>query len=93
MRQNQVPRFCDRCSKQLQPGKGEFFVVRIEAIADPTPPAFTEADLARDVGKELDVLIQSMASMTAQEAIDQVYRRLNLYLCNSCFNEWIENPT
>ena len=44
-----VPLFCARCTAALQPGAGHFFQVTIEAVADPTPPAFTAEDLAADV--------------------------------------------
>jgi hypothetical protein len=89
----QSPLFCDRCSTVLTPGRGSFYVVKVEAVADPTPPAFTEAQLGRDVAQEIDRLIARMRDLTAQEAMDQVYRRLVLYLCTPCYRSWIENPT
>jgi hypothetical protein len=90
---DQSPLFCDRCSTVLTPGRGSFYVVKVEAVGDPTPPAFTEANLARDVGPEIDRLLERMRDMTEQELMDQVYRRLVLYLCNPCYRIWIENPT
>ena len=72
---------------------GAYYVVKVEAVADPTPPAFTEADRGRDVGEEIDRLIARMRDMTEQELMDQVYRRLVLYLCTPCYRLWIENPT
>jgi hypothetical protein len=38
------PFFCDHCSLILTPGQGEFYVVRIEAVADPTPPRIADHD-------------------------------------------------
>ena len=90
---DESPLFCDRCSIVLTPGRGNFYVVKVEAMADPTPPAFTEAHLARDVGREIDRLVDRMRDMTEQELMDQVYRRVVLYLCSSCYRPWIENPT
>ena len=52
-------------------------------MADPTPPAFTEGHLARDLGPEIDRLLDKMRDMTEQELMDQVYRRLVLYLCTA----------
>jgi hypothetical protein len=89
----QSPLFCDRCSAVLTPGHGSYYVIKVEAVADPTPPAFTEADRARDVGREIDRLIERMRDMTEQELMDQVYRRVVLYLCTPCYRTWIENPT
>lgn len=63
--------------------------MRIEAIADPTPPAIDEEDLDRDIER----LIAGMQHMTEQEAKDQVYRRVVLYLCNRCYARWIEHPS
>jgi hypothetical protein len=87
------PLFCDRCSTVLTPGRGNFYVVKVEAVADPTPPSFTEGQLARDVGREIDRLLERLRDMSEQELLDQVYRRLVLYLCTSCYRRWIENPT
>ncbi len=87
------PLFCDRCTKELTPGDGDFYVVKIEAVADPTPPTLTAADLARDAVREIDRLATELEDLSAQEALDQVYRRLTIYLCAPCYREWIEDPT
>ncbi len=86
------PIFCSRCHAELAPGEGRFYVVRIEAFADPTPPQFTEDDLHRDPRAEIDRLLAELRDLSAQEAMDQVYRRLTLYLCVPCYRRWIENP-
>jgi hypothetical protein len=89
---NESPLFCERCGAELEPGRGEFYVVRIEAFADPTPPSFTAADLQRDVGAEIERLVASLRALSEQEAMDQVYRKMVLYLCNGCYQQWIERP-
>ncbi len=76
----------------LKPGEGSFYLVRIEAMADPTPPSFSEADLHRDFKAEIRRLLRQMRDLSEREAMDQVYRRLILYLCNPCYRQWIENP-
>ncbi|MGI6420202.1 MAG: hypothetical protein ACOX1P_31615 [Thermoguttaceae bacterium] len=86
------PLLCSRCLATLTPGEGSFYVVRIEAVADPTPPSFSEEDLKRDVRAEIERLLRQMRGITEQEAMDQVYRQLTLYLCNACFRVWIEDP-
>lgn len=68
-------------------------LVRIEAVADPVPPIFTEEDFAIDFDQEFQRLVEQTRDFTAQQAMDQVYRRVVLYLCLSCYNRWIENPT
>ncbi|MFP3938314.1 MAG: hypothetical protein ACLFVW_08220 [Phycisphaerae bacterium] len=84
--------FCHRCGAHLKPGRGDFYVVRIEAFADPTPPNFSQEDLLCDPGEEIDRLIEQMSEMSPQELMDQICRRLTLHLCGRCYREWIENP-
>ncbi len=87
------PLFCHRCAAELTPGQGDFYVVRIVACADPTPPNLSAADLERDTAAEIRRLIETLRGMSPQEALDQVYRALTLHLCSRCFADWIENPT
>ena len=87
------PVCCHRCGAELRPGDGNFYLVRIEAVADPTPPSFSEEDLRRDLTAEIERLLEQMRDLSAQEAMDQVYRRLMLYLCGPCYRHWIEDPT
>ncbi len=84
---------CDRCSASLHPGRGEFYLVSIVAVADPSPPTFTERELAGDVRREIDLLLKRLEGVGALEAVDQVYRRKVLHLCTSCYRRWIEDPT
>jgi hypothetical protein len=85
------PLWCARCTTALQPGSGNFFQVTIEAVADPTPPNVSAEDPAR-LRENIEQLIRQMGDLSAQEALDQVYRRLTIYLCGPCFRQWIENP-
>jgi hypothetical protein len=87
------PLFCDRCSSELVPGKGNFYVVQIEAIADPSAPVIDEEDRGEDPRREIPRLIEELKDLSQQELMDQVYRRLTIYLCRSCYSRWIENPT
>lgn len=87
-----MPLFCARCAAELHPGRGDFYVVRIEALADPAPPAFSEADLARDPRAEIAALLARMEGQSERELSEQVYRRLVLHLCLPCYRQWIENP-
>jgi hypothetical protein len=88
---------CHRCGCDLQPGEGNFYVVRIEALADPTPPRFDHNDLQGMTGWEIDAeinrLIDDMKELSERQMMDQVFRRLTLHLCRRCYEPWIENPT
>jgi hypothetical protein len=85
------PLFCDRCSTLLTPGRGDFFVVSIEAVCDPSPPI--DEIPPEKIREEIQGLLAHMEDVSEQEAMDQVFRRLTLYLCTACFRAWIENPT
>ena len=90
--QQPLPLFWDRCAKAIHPGQADFFVIRSEAFADPTPPEITEDDLLRDHRREIEKLITAMQDLSEQQAMDQVYRRKNLILCNGCIDDWMERP-
>jgi hypothetical protein len=85
--------FCDRCGAILHPGAGDFYQVRIEAVADPTPPVLRGEERSADLPRQIEQLLAHMKGLSAQEAMDQVYRRVVLYLCIPCYRRWIENPT
>jgi hypothetical protein len=93
METDSAPIFCDKCAAELHPGRCEFYVVRIEAVADPTPPVITDEDLHRDTAAEIDRLARALRDLSEREAMDQVYRKVTLYLCNACYRVWIEDPT
>jgi hypothetical protein len=87
------PIACHRCGTELTPGEGSFYVVRIEAFADPTPPAIDEETSLAEIRTEMAQLIESMGDLSQQEMMDQVYRRMTILLCTGCYQGWIENPT
>ncbi len=89
---DETPLLCARCAAELTPGKGDFYVVRIEALADPSPPRFSEEDFEHDHRAEIARLIEQMRDLSEQELVDQVYRRLVLCLCGPCYRRWIEDP-
>jgi hypothetical protein len=92
MNDDDSPLLCARCGVELTPGAGNFYVVRIEAVADPSPPRFSEKDLKHDHRAEIERLIAQMRNLSERELVDQVYRQLLLYLCGPCYRRWIEDP-
>jgi len=85
--------FCHRCGAELTPGEGNFYVVRIEAFADPTPPKISQEDLEDiDINAEIEKIIEQARGMSQAELMDQVYRKMTIYLCARCYADWIENP-
>jgi hypothetical protein len=84
--------FCERCGRQVHPGRGDSYRIRIEAVADPAPPVFTEADLLVDFDAEFRHLVHRLSQVSAEEAMDQVHCVRILTLCVSCYQAWIRRP-
>jgi hypothetical protein len=87
------PLACHRCGAALTRGEGSLYIVRIEAMADPTPPALDRESTMEDLAVEWEELLARMENLSAQELMDQVYRRMILLLCAPCYRTWIDNPT
>ena len=77
---------------ELTPGEGDFYVVRIEAFADPTGPNITDADLDADIEAAIEKTLEELRGLSEVELMDQVYRRLTIHLCGRCYRQWIEDP-
>ncbi len=84
---------CRRCGRDLEPGRGDLYVVSILAVADPSPPIFSDDDLAQDVEHEIQQLIAQLNRLDAQQAQDEVYRRVIFHMCGRCYHDWIADPT
>jgi hypothetical protein len=80
---------CLRCGRELGLGSDSCYLIKIEAMADPSPPIISTEDMRQ----QIEGLIAQMKDLSPQEAMDQVYRRLSFYLCAACYRQWIENPT
>ena len=86
-------RLCARCSQVLIPGSGDFFVVRIVVVADPSPPDLDDAMSTAEIQRELQELYRQLEGVSAHDARNEVYRALKLHMCAGCFKAWYENPT
>jgi len=84
------PTLCHRCGLEVTVGEGSFFVVRIESLADPTPPSFPGP--SGRPGETMEQLLRELSERTEQELMDQVHRRLTIILCAGCHARWIEDP-
>ncbi len=84
---------CRRCGREVHPGRGDYYLVRIDAVADPHPPVITREELDEDAGAEIIRLIDRIRGLGEEQLERQVHRREVIYLCVGCFNRWIENPT
>ena len=87
------PQSCARCSAGLHPGSGDYYIIYVEAVADPAGPRISATDLEGDLEGEIERTIAKMADLTATEAMNQVHRQLRFGLCVQCYRRWIDNPT
>lgn len=88
-----APLLCSRCLKTLHTGRAEFYQVTIQALADPSPPEIPSGQASHDSRADWRAIVAALADTSPQEALDQVYRRVIIHLCNACYVQWIENPT
>lgn len=80
---------CERCGVRLEAGRGDFYVVKITAVADPAPPILDEE---ADAALEIKRLLRMLAHETESEALGQVYSHHLHRLCAACYKLWIEQP-
>lgn len=92
MNNAQQTRLCERCLVEIVEGQGEFFEVRVEAVADPSPPVLDEVREIEDIQREYAELIEQLKHTSALDANNQVYRRRVWTLCNECLEAWLEDP-
>lgn len=83
---------CSRCSASVLLGRGECYLAEVNAVADPTPPIFTEDDLRVDVGREIDRLVARIHGLSEEELRSQVFERRLFCLCTRCYAEWSADP-
>ncbi len=84
---------CHKCGKILTSGEGNFYVIRIEAVADPSPPNLSSEDLDIDFEGQFRRVFDEARDMSERDLLDQVFRRLTVHLCRRCYDVWIEDPT
>jgi len=87
------PAICQKCGALLTPGRGDFYIVKVEAYAEDSPPVITLEDLQKDHAEEMEKIVKGLKDVSPQEMMDQVHRHMTFCLCTPCYKLWIENPT
>jgi hypothetical protein len=78
-----MKQICESCGKTIE--KPEVaFRLKIEMFADPSPPEFSEEDLAMDAVEEMREIIEQLEALGAGEAEDEVYEAYLFTLCGAC---------
>lgn len=83
---------CHRCGSLVHRGRGEFFIVRIHAIADPELRLDDDRS-PEELRAEIERLIAEASRMSETELREQVAATREIILCNACYNAWIDDPT
>lgn len=83
---------CDRCGKSLLIDEDVRYVARLEVVAAYDPMEVTEEDLAADREGEMGRLLEKMAGLTEQEALESVYWRRVYDLCPPCQASYVKDP-
>lgn len=82
---------CALCGRPL--AAGVFFVVRIDVFADPAlPPASAGELAATDFKAELADVMNELKHLSADDAMDDVYRRFEYAVCKGCQRRVLANP-
>lgn len=85
-------RLCNRCNQELPEGRGAFFEIRVEVVADPTPP-FLDVELEeQEICSQYKQLIVELEQVGPLDALNQVVRRRIWSLCNRCVESWLDDP-
>ena len=87
---HQLSDCCLRCGKELRLGRDSCYLIKVEAMADPSPPIISTEENTRE---QIEGILDQMKDLSPQEAMDRVYRRLSFFLCGRCYRRWFDNPT
>lgn len=83
---------CARCGVGLRAGRGEWHVVEVRVVADPSPPTFDVEDLEADTEVAIDELLTRLRGLTDRQLREQVYARRLHVLCARCQTRWLADP-
>ena len=82
---------CDRCGNGLLLDAPVRYEVRIEVKSAYDPMELTEEDLT-DAARKLKEAVESVRRLSAEEAMDEVYKEFRFDLCRTCQKEFLKAP-
>jgi len=80
---------CDGCGAELLPASAVRYEVRIEVEAAYDPLGITAEDLQKDHRAEIAKILEQLKGLSATEAENQVYRRVDFDLCPACQRRYL----
>ncbi len=82
---------CNLCGRRVE--RHACYVVRMDVFAHPSVPPITSEQLGgTDFDQTLDMLMDEMKHMSADELQDTVHRRFEYHLCFPCQRKFLANP-
>jgi hypothetical protein len=82
---------CDRCGNGLLLDAPVRYEVRIEVKSAYDPMELTDDDLAK-AAAELKQAAEAVQKLSAEEAMDEVYKEFRFDLCRTCQKQFIKAP-
>ena len=82
---------CDRCGNGLLLDAPVRYEVRIEVKSAYDPLELTDDDLSK-ASESLKQAIEHAKTLTAEEAMDEVYREFRFDLCRTCQKQFLRAP-
>jgi hypothetical protein len=81
---------CDLCGKEMLPGIGRRYVVKMEVFAAHDPNEITEDDLDLDNLEEISELLKD--SICPDSEIIPANKKLRYDLCPNCHKKFLNDP-
>ena len=82
---------CDRCGNGLLLDAPVRYEVRIEVKSAYDPMELTDDDLAR-AAADLKQAAEAVQKLSAEEAMDEIYKEFRFDLCRTCQKQFIKAP-
>lgn len=83
---------CDACGETLLIESDVRYVLKIEGLAAYDPLEITQADLEKDLEGEMKRLLEALATKSAEEAEEEVYKLFRFDLCPRCWRRYARDP-
>lgn len=80
---------CQTCKRRLYDQK-LYYRVKAEVTSEPREVVITDEDLAGDTQAKLDLLCKEMKSTPAEDLADEVWVRVDYFLCTSCKKTYVK---
>jgi len=80
---------CQTCRRRLFDQK-LYYRVKADVTSEPREVVITDEDLTGDTQAKLDALCEEMRSMPAEDLADEVWVRVEYYLCTACKRAYVK---